>query len=110
MVCPLLLEVTTQTLRISDYDLIKQAVSRKGEFDAMDYLPVQSLLDGIPMVAKQANGRYLIIPDGRKVPLAVIHRTADGKELYLKSYRDGYGPTERSKARKKDEVLRDVAE
>jgi Phage Mu protein F like protein len=103
-----LLGVDTQTLLISDYDLIKQAVSRNGDYDALKYMAVQDLIDGLPFVAQQANGRFLLVPDGRKVPLAVVHRTQDGSELYLKSYRAGYGPDEIARSKKKDAVLRDL--
>lgn len=101
-----LLGAGTLVLKVSDYDLIKQAVSRNGAYDALPYMDMQEVLDAAPYIARQANGRFVLIPSGRKVPIAVIHRTANGTELYLKSYREGFGPNEIARSQRRDTVLR----
>lgn len=84
-----LLGVDTQTVLLSDWDLIKQQVSRAGQnFDAVNYLSAQAVLDA-PRLAVRENAQMTIFvtdTEGRWYA-AVVQQTATGKGLFLKSFR-----------------------
>lgn len=95
-----MLEVDTQTIWLSEYDALKQAESRAGNrgFDASSYHKVQRVIDNATLIVRQIHTptgepskRTLWVEgfmDGKKSRYsAVLHQTADGSEVYLKSYR-----------------------
>ncbi|OPH34972.1 phage minor head protein [Moraxella equi] len=94
-----MLGVSTQTVLFSENDALKQAISRDGNtgFEPTDYYYVQYLLDNAVLIVREydkKNNRYRqqttwvegIRDDGKRY-LAIIHQTADGAGVYLKSYR-----------------------
>jgi hypothetical protein len=103
-----LLEVESSLVQFSAYDAIKQAVSRTGqEFGAQDYLQVQPILDAAKLIVEVGPARYVFLPQGRKVYMAVLHVTADRREVYLKSFRRAFGPAQVKALRKQGRVLKD---
>ena len=113
-----LLGVSTNTVFLSEYDALKQTISREGNrgFTALSYQQVQKVIDGAVLIVRQmltpsgeSSQRTIWVEgftDGKKSRYsAVLHQTADGKEVYLKSYRlDG---TKDNAVRKRGEVLLD---
>jgi len=100
--------VQTQVVQVSDYDLVKQQVSRAGQdFDALEYLQAQVTLDAPRLVVRENGQMTLFVSDAAgKWYAAVLQETATGKAVFLKSFRrsserDALGQ------RKKGEVLLD---
>lgn len=93
---------------VSDYDLIKQQVSRTGQaFDALDYLQAQVTLDAPRLIVRENGQMTIFVSDASgKWYAAVLQQTATGKAVYLKSLRRS---TEKDALvqRKKGEVLLD---
>ncbi len=83
-----LLGVETQTVQVSDYDLIKQAVSREGqELAASDYFQVQTVIDEASVVIRESDAITVWVRRGDAYLQAVLQQTATGKGLFLKSFR-----------------------
>ena len=83
-----LLGVETQTVHVSDYDVIKQAVAREGqELAAADYLQVQAVIDEASVVIRESDAITVWVREGERYLQAVLQQTATGKGLYLKSFR-----------------------
>ena len=114
-----LLGVSTQVINLSEYDALKQAISREGNvgFDAKSYTKVQRVIDDATLIVRQyydkdtkeLSQRTLWVEgfvDGKKSRYtAVLHQTADGSEIYLKSYR--LDSTKDAAIKKRGEVLLD---
>ncbi len=114
-----LLGVSTQVINLSEYDALKQAISREGNvgFDAKSYTKVQRVIDDATLIVRQyydkdtkeLSQRTLWVEgfvDGKKSRYtAVLHQTADGSEVYLKSYR--LDSTKDTAIKKRGEVLLD---
>jgi hypothetical protein len=87
-----LLGVKVQTVHLSDYDLLKQAVSRGGDtnFSADDYQYAQNIFDNVSLVVKDALQATVWFQDEvNKLRVAVLWQTKSGNGLYLKSLRLG---------------------
>lgn len=83
-----LLGVETQTVQVSDYDLIKQAISREGqELAASDYFQVQTVIDEASVVIRESAAITVWVRRKGKYLQAVLQQTESGKGLYLKSFR-----------------------
>ncbi|WP_273454971.1 phage head morphogenesis protein [Nevskia ramosa] len=83
-----LLGVETQTVYVSDYDVIKQAVAREGqELAAADYLQVQAVIDEASVVIRESDAITVWVREGERYLQAVLQQTVTGKGLYLKSFR-----------------------
>ncbi|ERL56150.1 phage head morphogenesis protein [Psychrobacter aquaticus] len=111
-----LLGVQTQTVRLSEYDALKQAISREGNrgFDASSYQKVQRVIDDASLIVRQIHKptgelskRTLwvegFMKDKKSRYSAVLHQTQDGSEIYLKSYR--LDSTKDAAIKKRGEVL-----
>ena len=103
-----LMGVQTQVVLVSDYDLIKQQVSRAGqEFDALEYLQAQVTLDTPRLVVRENGQMTLFVSDAAgKWYAAVLQETSTGKAVYLKSFRRS-SEKDALLQRKKGEVLID---
>lgn len=104
-----LLGVDTQTVLLSDWDLIKQQVSRAGQdFNAVNYLAAQGVLDAPRLVVRENNQMTIFVADtdGRWYA-AVLQQTKTGKGLFLKSFRRSSEKDARLQ-RKKGAVLIDA--
>lgn len=101
------LGVTTQTVTLSDYDLIKQAVSRQGQnFEALRYLAVQQALDQARLVVRDSAQMTIFVSDASgKWYAAVLQQTKSGKGVFLKSFRRSSEKDARLQA-KKGEILK----
>lgn len=96
-----LLDSSSQAVLLSEFDALKQAISREGNvgFDASSYAKVQRVIDNATLIVRQYHDketkelsrRTLWVEgfaEGKKSRyLAVLHQSADGSEIYLKSYR-----------------------
>lgn len=83
-----LLGVETQTVYVSDYDLIKQAVAREGnELSASDYFQAQTVIDEASVVIRESDAITVWVRASGKYLQAVLQQTESGKGLYLKSFR-----------------------
>jgi hypothetical protein len=98
----------TQVVLVSEYDLVKQQVSRVGQnFDALDYLQAQITLDNPRLVVRENNQMTLWVSDAAgKWYAAVLQQTATGKGVFLKSFRRSSAGDALAQ-RKKGEVLLD---
>lgn len=89
------LGVSTQVVKLSEYDALKQAYSRKGDvmFEWGDYLTVQHIFDKPQYVLKEVstNGQVMTVwlQHQNKSYMAVLQQTKTGKGLFLKSFRTG---------------------
>lgn len=89
------LGVSTQVVKLSEYDALKQAYSRKGDvmFEWGDYLAVQHIFDKPQYVLKEVstNGQVMTVwlQHQNKSYMAVLQQTKTGKGLFLKSFRTG---------------------
>lgn len=89
------LGVSTQVVKLSEYDALKQAYSRKGDvmFEWGDYLAVQGIFDNPQYVLKEVgvNGQVMTVwlQHQEKSYMAVLQQTKTGKGLFLKSFRTG---------------------
>ncbi|MFZ4790365.1 MAG: hypothetical protein ACOYMW_05650 [Candidatus Competibacteraceae bacterium] len=104
-----LLGVNTQTVLLSDWDLIKQQVSRAGQdFDAVKYLAAQGVLDSPKLVVRETDQMTIFVADtnGRWYA-AVLQQTKTGKGLFLKSFRYSSEKDARLQ-KKKGEILVDA--
>jgi phage virion morphogenesis protein len=101
------LSVTTQTVRLSDYDLIKQAVSRAGQnFDAIRYFNVQRVLDEARLVVMENAQMTIFASDATGTwYAAILQQTRSGKGVFLKSFRRSSEKDARLQA-KKGEILK----
>ncbi|MDQ5911208.1 MAG: hypothetical protein QG599_3305 [Pseudomonadota bacterium] len=100
-----LLGVDTQTVLLSDWDLIKQQVSRAGQnFDAVNYLAAQGVLDNPRLVVRENDQMTIFVSDtaGRWYA-AVVQQTKTGKGLFLKSFR--YSSEKDARLQKKKGVV-----
>lgn len=96
-----LLGSQTAVINLSEFDALKQAISREGNvgFDAKSYTKVQRVIDDATLIVRQyydkktkeLSRRTLWVEgyvEGKKSRYsAVLHQSADGSEIYLKSYR-----------------------
>ena len=83
-----LIGANTQGVYLSDYDLIKQQVSRKGQaFGALDYTSAQDTIENARLILKDGDSITVFINDGAKWYSAVLQTTKDKNEVYLKSFR-----------------------
>lgn len=83
-----LLAVKTQTVHVSDYDLIKQAVSREGqEMAASNYFQVQRVIDEASVVIRESEAITVWVRRGDDYLQVVLQQTESGQGLYLKSFR-----------------------
>lgn len=89
------LGVSTQVVKLSEYDALKQAYSRKGDamFEWKDYLAVQQIFDNPQYVLKEVStsGQVMTVwlQHQDKSYMAVLQQTKTGKGLFLKSFRTG---------------------
>lgn len=96
-----LLGSQTAVINLSEFDALKQAISREGNvgFDAKSYTKMQRVIDDATLIVRQyydketkeLSRRTLWVEgyvEGKKSRYsAVLHQSADGSEIYLKSYR-----------------------
>lgn len=86
-----LLGVSTQVIKLSDYDAIKQAYSRMGDanftFDA--YRNVQSVMDNAELIIRETGQMTVWFRRDGRLMVAVIQQTQTGKGVFLKSLRFG---------------------
>lgn len=83
-----LLDVTTQTVLLSDETLLKQAISRTGQdFGLADYWQVQPTIESAQVVVREGGNVLIFVRRGASIYYAVVKRTRDGRELYLTSFR-----------------------
>lgn len=83
-----LLGVKTQTVHVSDYDLIKQVVSREGqEMAPGDYFQVQTVIDEASVVIRESEAITIWVRSGDTYLQAVLQQTTSGLGVYLKSFR-----------------------
>lgn len=83
-----LLGVQTQSVYVSDYDLIKQSVSREGqELTAADYMQVQTVIDDASVVIRDSDAITVWVKRGSSYLQAVLQQTQTGQGVYLKSFR-----------------------
>lgn len=59
------------------------------------------------LIVQVGDYKYAFLPQGRKVYVAILQRTEAGHEVYLKSFRFGFGPEEAKALRKRGKVLKD---
>lgn len=80
---------TTKVVRLSDWTLAKQAVSRGGqEFDLKNYWRVQGVIERPTLIVRERSDLSLAyIRQGDSWLQAVIKVTEDRKELYLTTFR-----------------------
>lgn len=103
-----LIDTRAPIVQFSAYDAIKQIVSRSSQdFGPEDYQHVQSVLDSAKLVVELNDVRYAFLPKGRKVYMAVLHVSADRREVYLKSYRHAFAPEEVKALKKRGRVLKE---
>lgn len=104
-----LLAVQTQTVKLSDDTLIKQALKRGGQdFGLADYWQVQRTIEQAQVIVRQDDGLVLVfIRRGGSWYHAVVRRTPEGAELYLTSFRPTNDKGVR-KAMQRGEVLKDA--
>ncbi len=112
-----LLGSQTAVINLSEFDALKQAISREGNvgFDAKSYTKVQRVIDDATLIVRQyydketkeLSRRTLWVEgfvEGKKSRYsAVLHQSADGSEIYLKSYR--LDSTKDTAIKKRGEVL-----
>jgi hypothetical protein len=103
------LGVLTQIVRVSDYDLIKQQVSRAGQgFTGAQYLHAQLALQSPRLLVRETGQMTLFVSDADgQWYVAVLQQTASGKGVFLKSYRRSNEKDARLQ-RKKGAVLIDT--
>jgi hypothetical protein len=101
--------INSQTVFVSDYDLIKQQVSRDGQsFGSLDYLKAQVTLDSPRLIVRENAQMTLFVSDAAgQWYAAVLQETATGKGVYLKSFRRS-SAKDALVQRKKGEVLLDT--
>ncbi len=112
-----LLGSQTAVINLSEFDALKQAISRDGNvgFDVKSYTKVQRVIDDATLIVRQyydketkeLSRRTLWVEgfvEGKKSRYsAVLHQSADGSEIYLKSYR--LDSTKDTAIKKRGEVL-----
>jgi hypothetical protein len=83
------LGVQTQSVMVSDYDLLKQVVSREKQyFDAERYFNAQLTLDDPRLVVRETDQMTIFVSDvAGQWYAAVLQQTQSGKGIYLKSWR-----------------------
>lgn len=81
--------VQTQAVKVSDYDLLKQAISREGQaFDAARYFAVQPTLDEAQLIVRETEQMTIFVSDAAgQWYAAVLQQTASGRGVFLKSWR-----------------------
>ena len=101
------LGVTQKIVSFSDYDAIKQAISRASQeaFTSSEYAGVQDLFDTVRLVIRDGKQSTVWFNDDKgQLRVAVLWQTASGEGLYLKSLRLG-NPKELTKRAANGEVL-----
>lgn len=103
------LEVATQVVGLSDWDLVKQQVSRAGkDFDALAYLNAQVTLEHPGLVVRENEQMTLFVADAAGHWYAgVVQQTATRRGLFLKSFRRS-SLRDAKLQRKKGQVLVDA--
>lgn len=83
------LGVQTGVVQLSDWDLVKQQVSRAGQdFAALTYLDAQLTLDHPALMVRENQQMTLFVADAAgHWYAAVVQQTATGRGLFLKSFR-----------------------
>jgi len=101
----------TQGVYLSDYDLLKQHVSRQGQkFEAMDYYNVQETIEKARLIVRDGDKITVFVNDGEKGwYAAALQKTATGKGVFLKSFRRSNRKDALTQSRKGD-VLRNELE
>lgn len=101
--------LSTQTVRVSEYDLVKQQVSRTGQdFGALDYVSAQEIFDKPKLMVRENDQMTIFVTDSvGKWYAAVLQQTSTGKGVYLKSLR-GSSQRDALLQRKKGTVLIDA--
>lgn len=84
-----LLGTRAQVVRLSDWTLAKQAVSRDGQgFGVKDYWRVQTVIEQAQVLVRtNVNGTLAFVQIGEEWWQAIIKPTKDRSELYLVSFR-----------------------
>gem|GEM_PF-434506 len=102
--------VSTQAVKVSDYDLIKQAVSRQGQsFDGLRYMTVQQVLDNARLVVRENRQMSIFVSDASgQWYAAVLQQTATGKGVFLKSFRRSNERDALTQARKGEVLKKDL--
>jgi hypothetical protein len=92
----------THAVMVSDYDLIKQAVSRQGQdFEALHYLSVQQVLDDARVVVGENAQMTIFVSNAAgKWYAAILQRTETGKGVFFKSFRRSTEKDARRQAQK----------
>lgn len=79
---------TAKVVRLSDWTLAKQAVSRGGqEFGLDEYWKVQRVIEQALFISREGDYTHVYIARDGVLYTAAIKRTEDTKELYLSSFR-----------------------
>lgn len=102
-----LIGVTTQVVRFSDYDAIKQAYSRMGDanFTADAYRGVQDIMDRAELIVREGDQPTVWFRDASgRLHVAIIWQTATGRGVFLKSLRFG-GERDMRRARMAGKIL-----
>ncbi len=99
--------VQTQVVMVSDYDLLKQAISRdKQSFDASRYFEVQPTLDDARLIVRENDQMTIFVSDASgKWYTAVLQQTKSGLGVYLKSWRRSTEADARTQSRKRGATL-----
>lgn len=103
--------IDTRVVLISDYDLIKQQVSRSNQdFDALEYFQAQVSFDNPRLIVNENVQMTLFVSDASgKWYMAVLQQTSTGKAIFLKSFRRS-SRRDAALQRKKGVVLLDLLE
>ena len=103
-----LLGVTTQIVRFSDYDAIKQAYSRMGDanFTPAAYRGVQGIMDDAELIVRETGQMTVWFRRDGRLMVGVVAQTQTGRGVYLKSLRFGSESDKRRSLAAGDEIFR----
>lgn len=103
-----LLGVTTQVVRFSDYDAIKQVYSRMGDanFTADAYRAVQGIMDDAELIVRETEQMTVWFRRDGRLMVGVVAQTQTGKGVFLKSLRFGSEADKRRSLATGDEIFR----
>ena len=103
-----LLGVSTQTVKFSDYDAIKQAHSRMGDasFTVDAYRAVQGIMDDAELIVRESGQMTVWFRRDGRLMVGVVAQTQTGKGVYLKSLRFGSEADKRRSLAAGEEIFR----
>lgn len=103
-----LLDVSTQVVKFSDYDAIKQAYSRLGDanFTVEAYRAVQGIMDDAELIVRESGQMSVWFRRDGRLMVGVIAQTQTGRGIYLKSLRFGSESDKRRSLTAGEEIFR----